>query len=308
MVCTDGNLNSVLETVLHEASQIEDWGKPADYILPLSLVDPRQVSISVYLADGTLTQAGQYDTSFSIQSISKVFSLALAMGRYGDALWQVVGREPSGTHFASLLSMEGRGGRPSNPFENAGAIAVTGALLAGYKPKETLAELLRFVRDLAGDGSIVIDEEVARCEKATGHRNTAIAHLLRSNGILKTEAELALGVYFHQCAIRMTTEQLARAGATFAQLDCAALTLPAERMKRINALMMTCGLYDQSGDFAFEVGLPAKSGVGGGLLISVPQRASIAIWAPGLNYQGNSKVGIFLARRLTEEMGWSIFR
>ncbi|WP_281984541.1 glutaminase A [Thalassorhabdomicrobium marinisediminis] len=300
-------LHHIIDEALLDASEIEDWGRSADYIPPLAQVDPRQAAVSVCLPDGTMVNAGESRKAFSIQSISKVFSLALAMGRYGDLLWQIVGREPSGTHFASLAALEANEGRPRNPFENAGAIATTGALLKGYEPRETLSELVRFVRDMAGDESILIDAEVARLETESGFRNTAIANFLRHNGILTEDPDRVLGTYFHQCAIEMTTRQLARAGATLAQLPCANITLAADRIQRINALMLTCGLYNESGDFAFEVGLPAKSGVGGGLLISVPYQASIAIWTPGLNAKGNPMIAIYLAKRIADEMGWSIF-
>ncbi len=300
-------LREIIDSALADAHTIDDWGKSADYIPPLAQVDERQVAVSVCLPDGEMVHAGKSDTLFSIQSISKVFTLALAMGRYGEHLWQTVGREPSGTHFASLAALEANEGKPRNPFENAGAIATTGALLAGYEPRETLSELLRFVRDMAGDQSIVIDSEVARLETESGFRNTAIANFLRHNGIITEDPDRVLGTYFHQCAIEMSTSQLARAGATFAQLPCADITLAPSRIQRINALMLTCGLYNESGDFAFLVGLPAKSGVGGGLLVSVPHRASIAIWTPGLNAKGNPKIATFLAHRIAHDMGWSIF-
>lgn len=304
---TEDRLRKVIDRALQDAETEKDWGQSADYIPPLAQVDPRQAAVSVCLPDGKMVSGGKCKTQFSLQSVSKVFVLALAMGRYGDLLWNIVGREPSGTHFASLAALEARDGRPSNPFENAGAIATTGALLTGYQPKETLSELLRFMRDLAGDDSIVIDREIARLETESGYRNIAIANLLRHHEILTEDPDRVLGTYFHQCAIEMNTTQLARAGAAIAQLPCANITLARSRIQRINALMLTCGLYNESGEFAFKVGLPAKSGVGGGLLISVPHQASIAIWTPGLNARGNPKIGIFLAHRIAEDMGWSIF-
>ena len=307
MSTLEHRLRDVIDSALKDARAFEDWGQSATYIPPLAQVDERQVAVSVCLPDGRMVHAGKSSHAFSIQSISKVFTLALAMGRFGDLLWNTVGREPSGTHFASLAALEANEGKPRNPFENAGAIATTGALLSGYEPREILSELLRFVRDMAGDDNILIDAEVARLETQSGYRNTAIANFLRHNGILTDDPDRVLGTYFHQCAIEMSTAQLARAGATFAQLPCAHLTLAKDRIQRINALMLTCGLYNQSGDFAFEVGVPAKSGVGGGLLLSVPHQASIAIWTPGLNTKGNPQIGIFLARRITEGMGWSIF-
>lgn len=284
-----------------------DWGKVADYIPELANVRVDQFAVSVALPDGQVISAGQHETSFSIQSVSKVFTLACVLGRIGDQLWTRVGREPSGTSFDSIVLLEREAGRPRNPFINAGALVTTDALLEGRMPRDALAEVLQFVRAAAEDDTIHIDKAVAASEKSTGHRNAALAHYLTSFGNLRNPADLTLGTYFHQCAIAMTTDQLARAGRVLARFPNGPRLLSPQRARRINALMMTCGHYDGSGDFAFRVGLPGKSGVGGGILMIVPGKASIAVWSPGLDHYGNSKVGTEAADHIARFSGWSVF-
>lgn len=284
-----------------------DRGIVADYIPQLACIDPAQFAMSICLADGTQLSTGDADTPFSIQSVSKVFALALSLGRIGDILWQRVGREPSGQAFDSILLLEQEKGRPRNPFINAGAIVTTDTYLEGHSPAEALGGLLRFVREAADDNEIHIDEAVARSEIATGHRNFALAHYMLSHGNLRHAPELTLGTYFHQCAIAMSTAQLARAGRFLMNAPDMARMVSLGRVRRINALMLTCGQYDGSGDFAYSVGLPGKSGVGGGLLVIAPGQASIAVWSPGLNVYGNSHLGTLAVERLARETGWSIF-
>ncbi|MGL4404154.1 MAG: glutaminase A, partial [Notoacmeibacter sp.] len=201
--------------------------------------------------------------------------------------------------------------RPRNPFINAGAIAVTDVLLAGHQPKETIGEILRFVRFLAGDDSIAIDDAVAKSEAETGHRNIALAEFMAGYGKLKNPAANTLGVYFHQCALAMSCAQLAKAGLFLAAGGRNPATglsvISVSRARRINALMMLCGHYDGSGDFAYRVGLPGKSGVGGGILAIAPGKASIAVWSPGLNANGNSLLGALALERIAQETGWSVF-
>lgn len=284
-----------------------DWGQPAQYIPQLARIEPAQFALSVCDAQGQLTSVGAADQPFSIQSISKVFSLIAALGRRGEALWSRVGREPSGTAFDSMVLLESEAGRPRNPFVNAGALVVTDALLNGRPPKQALAEILGLVREMAEDDTIHIDAAVARSEQTTGARNKALAHYLDSHGNLLDEPECVLGTYFHQCAIEMTTAQLAMAGRTLAGLPQAPQVMSKQRVRRVNALMMTCGHYDGSGEFAFRVGLPGKSGVGGGILMVAPGKASVAIWSPGLDHYGNSKAGTAAAALLSRAMGWSVF-
>ncbi|MFU8776512.1 MAG: glutaminase [Roseovarius sp.] len=300
-------LQPVLDEITEIARASDDRGKVADYIPELADVDPNQFGIAIARPGLPTVMAGDAQVPFSIQSVSKVFMLALALGKLGDRLWSRVGREPSGHSFDSMLLLELEKGYPRNPFINAGAIVTTDAVLQGATPRETLGALLRFIRAAAGDEAIHINDRVAHSEIATGHRNFALAHYLLSHGNLKNPPNLTLGTYFHQCAVEMTCAQLANAGLFLVGGQGAPRLVSQARIRRINALMMTCGHYDGSGDYAFRVGLPGKSGVGGGILSVVPGVAAIAVWSPGLNHYGNSKLGTEAMERLTMRIGWSVF-
>jgi len=286
-------------------------GRVAGYIPALARVDPAQFGIAVVSVDGRVSTAGDARVPFSVQSISKVFTLTLALGKVGSELWKRVNREPSGSSFNSIVQLEREGGIPRNPFINAGAIVVTDVLLDGRPPQAVIDEILAFVRHRADDPSVTIDGEVARSEAETGHRNYSLAHFLASFGQLHNPVDSALSVYFHQCALSMNCVQLARAGLFLASSGHDPLSgehvVAPERARRINALMLTCGHYDASGDVAFRIGLPGKSGVGGGILAIVPKRAAIAVWSPGLNANGNSHAGTIALEMLAAEMGWSVF-
>jgi glutaminase len=302
-----GDLAATLARIAADMAAATDRGEVAAYIPELAKVDPDQFGIAVALPDGTVHAAGDAEVPFSVQSVSKVFMLAIALGRLGDGLWSRVGREPSGLAFNSILQLEHEAGIPRNPFVNAGAIVVTDAVLTGRAPKDVLGELLAFIRAAAGDDDIHINRAVARSEQATAHRNIALAEFMAAHGNLRNETARTIGTYVHQCAVEMTVTQLARAGRFLVNAPgCPRLVSPA-RIRRINALMMTCGHYDGSGEFAYRVGLPGKSGVGGGILAIAPGRASIAVWSPGLNAQGNSKLGTEAVERLARAMGWSVF-
>lgn len=304
-------IRQCLEAVRAELGPLIGQGRPADYIPELAKVDPRRLGMAVATVDGETVAAGDADEPFSTQSISKVFALTLALGKVGDGLWTRVGREPSGTPFNSIVQLEHERGIPRNPFINAGAIVVADVLLAGHRPREAIGEVVRFVRALADDETVVIDHRVAESEKAHGFRNVALANFMRGWGNLVHPVELVLGLYFHQCALTMSCTQLARAGLFLANGGRSPITglnvVSRARARRINALMLTCGHYDGSGDFAFRVGLPGKSGVGGGILAVVPGVASIAVWSPGLDAHGNSLVGTRALELITQRMGWSIF-
>ncbi|TGD43598.1 glutaminase [Pseudotabrizicola sediminis] len=300
-------LQPILDDIAHDMASATDRGEPAIYIPELGSVDPGQFGIALCLPGGETLQAGDATTPFSIQSISKVFTLAIALGRLGDSLWARVGREPSGLAFNSIVALEHNNGIPRNPFVNPGAIAVTDAILHGLQPRDVLAELLQFLRTAAEDDDIHIDKDVALSELAHAHRNIAMAEFMASHGNLQNPTALTIGTYCHQCAVDMTCVQLARAGRFLAGFANAPRLVSPSRVRRINALMLTCGHYDASGDFAYQVGLPGKSGVGGGILSIAPTRASIAVWSPGLNAQGNSKLGALAMERLAEATGWSVF-
>ena len=305
------DLSAIVADIAAEMAAAPDRGRVADYIPPLAAVDPARFGIAVIEMDGTCHLAGDAQEAFSIQSISKVFALTLALGHVGDQLWRRVGVEPSGSAFNSIVQLEAEHGIPRNPFINAGAIVVADVLLGRHEPREAIGEILRFVRALAGDDSIVIDRAVAEAELATGHRNMALASYMRSFGNIHHPVERTLGVYFHQCALAMSCRQLALAGrylmAAGANPGTGRQMVSRLRARRINALMMTCGHYDGSGEFAFRVGLPGKSGVGGGILAVAPGRASIAVWSPGLNARGNSQLGTLALERLVQRTGWSAF-
>jgi glutaminase len=308
---TTDNLDTVVSEIAAEMAQRPDRGEVARYIPELARVDPGAFGIAVIDADGHVACGGDCNTLFSIQSISKVFTLTLALGKAGDRLWRKVGREPSGSAFNSIVQLERERGIPRNPFINAGAIAVTDAILSGHQPREALGEILRFMQFLAADGSIGIDDAVAASEQRTGFRNAALANYMKSFGVLENPVDFTLGVYFHHCAIAMSCVQLAMAGRFLAHNGRNPTTghsvVSPQRARRINALMLTCGHYDGSGEFAYRVGLPGKSGVGGGVLAVAPGKASIAVWSPGLDASGNSHLGRIALEMMTKRLGWSIF-
>lgn len=308
---TNPDLQRIVTDIADEMAQRPDRGEVASYIPELAGVDAKSFGMVVIDADGNVAVGGDSEVPFSIQSISKVFTLTLALGMIGDRLWRRVGREPSGNPFNSIVQLERERGVPRNPFINAGAIAVTDVIVSGHQPRESLGEILRFMRFLAQDQSIVIDHAVAASEKRTGYRNTALANYMKSFGVLDNPVDFTLGVYFHHCAIAMSCRQLAMAGRYLAHSGTNPSTglsiVSAERARRINALMLTCGHYDGSGEFAYRVGLSGKSGVGGGILAVAPGKASIAVWAPGLDANGNSHLGRIALEALTRRLGWSIF-
>ena len=305
------DLDAVVAEIVEILRPREDRGEVATYIPELARVDPRAFGIAVADATGHVAAAGDCDQPFSIQSISKVFTLTLALGKVGDRLWRKVGREPSGSPFNSIVQLERERGVPRNPFINAGAIVVTDTILAGHEPREAIGEILRFLRFLADDTSIRIDKAVAESEKGAGFRNFALGYYMKSFDVLENPVDYTLGVYFHHCAIAMSCRQLALAGRLFAYGGLNPATghsvVSPERARRINAIMLTCGHYDGSGEFAYRVGLPGKSGVGGGILALAPGRGSIAVWSPGLDASGNSHLGRIALEMLAQRMGWSIF-
>jgi len=305
------DLSTIVAEIAAEMADAPDRGAVADYIAPLGAVDPRKFGIAVIDADGACHSAGDAEEPFSVQSVAKVFGLTLALGAGGDAVWRRVGREPSGTAFNSIVQLETERGIPRNPFLNAGAIVISDILLSSRQPAEVIAELLRFVRALAGEDGIFIDDAVAAAEESTGYRNKALANYMRAFGNLHHDVDRVLGVYFHQCALAMSCRQLALAGRYLMRSGRNPSTghsvVSPQRARRINALMLTCGHYDGSGEFAFRVGLPAKSGVGGGILAVAPGQASIAVWSPGLNNRGNSQLGTLALERLVQRTGWSVF-
>ncbi|MFG6667467.1 glutaminase [Halomonas sp. HNIBRBA4712] len=304
-------MQTILNDITEQLARETERGKVADYIPQLAEVDPGQFGISLATVEGERFSAGAAATPFSIQSISKVFTLTMALGKLGDGLWANVGREPSGDAFNSIVQLEHENGKPRNPFINAGAIAVVDAIMMGHEPRETLAEILSFVRYITDDSSVYFDREVAASEMAHKDRNASLAHFMKAFGRLRHDVDKVLGTYFHQCAIAMSCEQLAHAGLFLASdgvnKPSRLRVVSPQRARRINSLMMMCGHYDASGEFAFRVGLPGKSGVGGGILAIAPGRGSLAVWSPGLDTYGNSLLGARALEMFVQRTGWSVF-
>jgi glutaminase len=286
-------------------------GKVADYIPALARIDPAKFGMAIVQGNGEMVTLGDSHEPFSIQSISKVFTLSMALRHYGEDVWDRVGREPTGSAFNSIVQLENERGIPRNPLINAGAIVVTDMLVAASNRDAMVEELLARFHRLSGDDTICIDEEVAESESATGSRNRALAHFMASFGNMANPVEESLHAYFRQCAIRMSCRQLARAALFLAYDGCDPINreqlVTRENCRRINAVMMSCGHYDNSGDFAYRIGLPGKSGVGGGILCIAPGHGTIAVWSPGLNASGTSMVGAIALEELVEATGWSVF-
>jgi len=304
-------MDEILAEALATAAPHRAAGKVADYIPALAKVDPEKLGIAFADKEGRVWGAGDCDEPFSVQSISKVFTLALALERVGAGLWDKVGREPSGSAFNSIVQLESERGKPRNPLINPGAMVVTDQLIGGRPGEAAVADLLALLRAQAHDDSIAVDEEVAASEAATGARNRALAWFMKSFGTLANPVETVLDAYFRQCSVAMSCRQLARAGLFLAfdgrDPETGAEITAWHRARRINSVMMLCGHYDNSGEFAFRVGLPGKSGVGGGILAIAPGHGSIAVWSPALNPSGTSAAGAAALEALVGRTGWSVF-
>ena len=282
-------------------------GQVANYIPALARVPAAQFGIALCTRDGQEAAAGDSATPFSIQSISKVFTLALGMRLMGDALWERIGREPSGNPFNSLVQLEAEQGTPRNPFINAGAIAVIDRLVGHGDAK---ADMLGLLSGLCGE-PVFFDDDVAASEAATGFRNIALANFMKSFGRIDNDVAAVLDVYFHHCAIRMDCRQLARAAGFLCRDGHHPATgealLTERQARRINALMLTCGTYDAAGEFAFRIGLPCKSGVGGGIVGVVPDTLTLCVWSPCVDDSGNSVLGMKALELFASRTGLSIF-
>lgn len=302
----------ILEEIATEIKPLLTEGKVANYIPALAEVDPSQFAMTLTLFDGTQYSVGTPNKMFSIQSISKVFTFTLALKSYSKTLYERIGVEPSGNPFNSLVQLEYEHGIPRNPFINAGAINVTDALVNHYGGYEkTLDETLHFIRAIANDMSINIDQEVSVSEMEHGFRNLALANLMKSFNNIDNDVHQVVQTYFNHCAVEMNTKMLSRAMLYLANKGVDPITgrvhITPQQAQRINAVMLTCGHYDASGDFAFHVGLPGKSGVGGGIVAVVPKQMGISVWSPGLNTQGNSLVGTKALKLFVQKTGVSIF-
>ena len=300
---------SILERIYADIQPQIGVGKVASYIPELAKVSPACFGMTIADMKGNVYSVGDADTAFSIQSISKLFALALAFHLEGDTIWQRVGREPSGNPFNSLVQLEREAGKPRNPFINAGALVVTDMLCTRFIHAENA--LLQFIRKLANNHAIDVDPLVAQSERSTSDRNSAMAHFMKSFGNLHNPVDAVLDAYCKHCAIRMNTIDLARAVTFLANGGVNPWSGDAvfdkSSAKRLSALMLTCGTYDAAGDFAFRVGLPAKSGVGGGIVAVVPGECGICVWSPALEETGNSHAGSLALEMLTSLTGRSIF-
>ncbi|WP_203344998.1 glutaminase B [Vibrio fluvialis] len=300
----------LLASILDEVRPLIGQGKVAGYIPALAEVPNYKLGMAVYTNQGEVITAGDAEEGFSIQSISKALSLTLAMGLYQpEELWSRVGKEPSGQAFNSLIQLEMEQGIPRNPFINAGAIVVADMLHSRLSaPRQ---RLLEFVRQLCGEEQIIYDKVVANSEMQHSDRNAAIAYLMRSFGNFDNEVLPVLANYFHACALKMSCVELAKTFSYLANKGVSVLTqepvITATQSKQINALLATCGLYDGAGEFAYRVGMPGKSGVGGGIIAIVPGEMTIAVWSPELDPSGNSLAGTKALELLAQRIGRSIF-
>ena len=304
-------LERVVEEITKEISGTENWGRATQQIDALAGIDTHQFGIAILTRDGDTICGGDADTPFSIQSISKVFSLELVLEAHGDDLWERVGRDPSGDPFNSVIDLERQKGHPRNPFINAGALIVVDMLLDTRGPDEEAQAVVDFVSELLDGDEISLSEKVAESDEGSGDLNRAMLNIAKHFGNVRNPIPQIMKAYTRQCAIELSCRQLARVGR-FLMLEgpdeAANRDLEAaRRSRRILSLMMTAGLYDGAGEFAYRVGLPAKSGIGGGILAIAPNTASIAVWSPGLDESGNSKLGTLALEMLTDRLDWSSF-
>jgi len=304
------NYQKILQEIKDEVKPILNKGKIADYIPALGRVNPSHFAMSLSLFDGRTFGVGDVEHKFSIQSISKVFTYSMAISHYEKILHKRVGHEPSGNPFNSLVQLEYENGIPRNPFINAGAIVITDMLNSKYKEK-TFSKILDFIKSVNNNQNINYDKEVASSEAEFGYRNMALVNMMKSFKNITNNIEDVMDIYFKQCSISMSSSELSRAMLFLANHGIDPITkarfLTSSQAKRVSSLMLTCGHYDASGDFAFRVGLPGKSGVGGGIVAIVPEHMSICVWSPGLNSKGNSLAGTKALELFTTKTGLSIF-
>ena len=303
------NYQIIIEKVVEGLRDYEDKGFVATYIEELAKVDPDKFGVHLTTVDNEHYTYGNSKEKFSIQSIAKVFSFAYAYKSLGEKIWKRVGVEPSGTPFNSLVQLEYDKGIPRNPFINAGAIVICDILLSILNDPHK--EFLDFVKKVSISENIDYCKTISESEKRTGYRNAALVNLMKSFRNIENDIDDVLNFYFDICSIKLTCEELAEAFLFLANEGQHPVTnepiLTLSQSKRINAVMQTCGFYDESGEFTYRVGLPGKSGVGGGIVALHPKKYSIAVWSPRLNKKGNSSKGITFLENFTSETELSIF-
>jgi glutaminase len=299
----------ILNSIYNEVKQLKNNGSIAEYIPELAKVDASKFGISLIDNQQNIYNVGNATEKFSIQSITKVFTTALIFSKIGNDLWKRVNFEPSGNAFNSLVQLEYENGIPRNPFINAGALVIADLMLDHFEDPKTY--FLDFVKTLANSKSINYNLEVVNSEKETGFRNAALVNYIKSYGNIKNNPEDVLDFYYHQCALAMSCEELAKSFQIFSNNGINPYNnerlLTSSQCKRMNALMQMCGFYDQAGEFTFKVGLPGKSGVGGGVTAVFPNNYTVAVWSPKLNKKGNSVYGLETLERLTTSTEASIF-
>ena len=301
------DLAALLDRIAADVVPEIGTGAVADYIPALARVDPGRFGMAVASLDGTMVGVGDWQVPFSIQSVSKMFTLSLVLSLAGDEIWWRVGREPSGDPFNSLIQLENEGGIPRNPFINSGALVVTDELA---RFGDVTDRLLAFLRTESGSSDIEVDPEVASSEAEHADRNRALAYFMASYGNMRHPVPEVLDQYVRQCSIAMSCADLARSALFLARhgvRNDGTRLLGNSAAKRVNAVMLTCGTYDAAGQFAYRVGLPGKSGVGGGIVAIVPGRCAVCVWSPALDARGNSVAGVSALDHFTTETGWSVF-
>ncbi len=299
---------TVLQEIYKESKTLPIIGNVATAIPELAAVAPNKFGIHLTTINGKDFGIGDSNEKFSIQSVSKALTVAMAFSFLDEKLWERVGVEPSGSSFNSLVQLEFEKGIPRNPFINAGALVISDILVSHLNnPKR---DFIDFIRTISGCETINYNLKVAQSEKDTGFRNAALCNFLKSFGNIHNEVEVVLDFYFHQCSLEMTCKELAHSFFFFAN-EGKTITnkqiLSKSQVKRLNALMQTCGFYDESGEFTYKVGLPGKSGIGGGIAALYPNHFSVATWSPRLNEKGNSALGMRALELLTTKTGKSIF-
>lgn len=302
------NYYEILDQIYIDAKLQPKTGCVATSIPELANIDPEKFGIHLLTLDHIEYGIGNHLEKFSIQSVSKALTTALAFSFYNEKVWERVGVEPSGNPFNSLVQLEYEKGIPRNPFINAGALVIADMLLSRLdNPKN---DFLNFIREISGKEDINYNLKVAQSEKETGFRNAALCNFLKSFGNIENRVDEVLDFYFHQCSIEMTCQELAYSFYFFAnegKTKSGKQFLTKSQIKRLNALMQTCGFYDESGEFTYRVGLPGKSGIGGGIVALHPQNFVVATWSPRLNEKGNSELGMYALEELTTKTGMSIF-
>jgi glutaminase len=300
---------NMFSKICGELNSLEDSGKVASYIPELAKVDPNKFGVNLTTVDGQDFTFGDSDEKFSIQSIAKILSLTLAYNLKGEELWNRVGVEPSGTPFNSLVSLEHDQGIPRNPMVNAGALVICDILVSELPNAKS--DFLEFARKTSGNPNLAYSTIIAESEKLTSYTNTAVINLMKSFGNIKNDIDVVMDFYFNLCSIEMTCKELSRTFLFLTNDGIDPFTKEqissTSKSKRINAIMLLCGFYDEAGEFAFRVGLPGKSGVGGGIVAILPDKYSIAVWSPRLNQKGNSNKGMKFLELFTTETQTSIF-